>query len=163
MKQYFTKKYLLLFALPILAIFGAIFYFSNNNFTTSTLNLNEKQQLDSVMSVLDQPTVIVDSANEKNIVIESSKMKPESKKKRDSIVIQQVASSLFRGKSFDEIYQIYESKVNDYLKSKDKKVLQEIADFSNDPLFNGCKKLDQFKKRFNGLEKKLNGNDTEVY
>jgi len=163
MKQYFTKKYLLLFALPILAIFGAIFYFSNNNFTTSTLNLNEKQQLDSVMSVLDQPTVIVDSANEKNIVIESSKMKPESKKKRDSIVIQQVASSLFRGKSFDEIYQIYESKVNDYLKSKDKKVLQEIADFSNDPLFNGCKKLDQFKKRFNDLEKKLNGNDTEVY
>lgn len=163
MKQFFTKKYLLLFALTFLAISGAFFYFSKGSSSTSALNLNEKQQLDSVMSVLDRPTEIVDSTNEKNVIVESTKMKPESKKKRDSIVIQQVASSIFRGKSFDEIYQIYESKVNDYLKSKDKKVLQEIADFSNDPLFNGCKKLDQFKKRFNDLEKKLNGNDTEVY
>ena len=52
---------------------------------------------------------------------------------------------------------------SEYLKTKNKKILSEIADFSNDPLFNGCKKMDNFKNKFNELEKKLNGNEEELY
>jgi hypothetical protein len=119
--------------------------------------------MDAVLAVLDQPTAVFDSSKGKLVTEEAPKMKPESKKKRDSIVVQQLSSSPFRGKSFEEIYNFYEAKVNEYLKTKDKKILSEIADFSNDPLFNGCKKMDNFKNKFNELEKKLNGNEEELY
>ena len=164
MKQYLTRKYVLLSSIAIIGVLLAFFIYKNYFYdNASSLNLNEKQQMDAVLAVLDQPTAVFDSSKGKLVTEEAPKMKPESKKKRDSIVVQQLSSSTFRGKSFEEIYKFYEAKVNEYLKTKDKKILSEIADFSNDPLFNGCKKMDNFKNKFNELEKKLNGNEEELY
>ncbi len=130
----------------------------------SSLPPEESAKVDSLVSLIDQPVATFDSASGQKVpVVEAPKMKEESLKKRDSIKVVQATSSPFKGKDCSEILSIYEAKVNEHLKSGNKKILEEIADWSNDIYFNGCKKMPDLKKKFNDIEKKLNGNDDEVY
>lgn len=163
MKQYLTRQNAVIASIVLLVAICAYFYFKNDGLDRSDLTMNEQQQMDSVLSLIDKPTAVFDSSKGKTIVDETPKMKPESKKKRDSIVVQQLTESPFRGKSTYEIFAVYEGKVNEYLKTKNKKILTEIADFSNDPLFNVCRKLEAYKSKFRALEKKLNGDDDELH
>lgn len=163
MKQYLTRRNLVIAGVFVIAAIFFFIYSKNKALNRSDLTLNEQQQMDSVLSLIDQPTPVFDSSKGKVIVDEAPKMKPESKKKRDSIIVQQLTESPFRGKSLEDIYAYYEAKVNDYLKTKNKKILTEIADFTNDPLFNVCRKSEAYKSKFRALEKKLNGDDDELH
>lgn len=163
MKQYLTRRNLVIAGVFVIAAILFFIYSKNKALNRSDLTMSEQQQMDSVLSLIDKPTAVFDSSKGKMIVDDAPKMKPESKKKRDSIIVQQLASSPFKSKTDEEIFTFYEGKVNEYLKTKNRKILTEIADFSNDPRFNVCRKLEAYKSKFRALEKKLNGDDDELH
>ncbi len=155
------KKIILGSAIGLILLTSGFFMLKKSG---GSLPPEESAKVDSLVYLIDQPIATFDSAaGQKAPIVEAPKMKEESLKKRDSIKVVQAATSPFKGKDCSEILSIYEAKVNEHLKTGNKKILEEIADWSNDIYFNGCKKMPDLKKKFNDIEKKLNGNEEEVY
>ena len=76
MKQYLTRKYVLLSSIAIIGVLLAFFIYKNYFYdNASSLNLNEKQQMDAVLAVLDQPTAVFDSSKGKLITEEAPRFK----------------------------------------------------------------------------------------
>lgn len=104
-----------------------------------------------------EETVVAEELTNK-IEVDESKLQEaaaEAQKKREQVVNKQLAASPLKDKDCEQIYTDYEAIVKQYLDSGDESILDPLASWANDPIFNACKKDEGFKKKFEALEEEM--------
>lgn len=107
---------------------------------------NETESLDSITQVENLVEVELEE-----VYVDKEKKAAEKKK----ILEEQLKKSPNKGKNCEDILKEYEELVNKFLQGGGANALSELAAWSNDPVFNTCKKDPNFKDRFMAIENKL--------
>jgi hypothetical protein len=112
--------------------------------------LQQKENASEELNDVTQVENIVDVELEE-VVVDKEKQAAEKKK----ILEEQLKQSPNKGKDCDDILKEYEELVNKFLGGGGAKALKELSAWSNDPLYNTCKKDPKYKDRFTAIENKM--------
>ena len=112
--------------------------------------LENMEVQDSALEQIAQVENMVDIELEEVIVDEAKKAQ-----EKKEILEAQLDKSPNKGKTCDDMLKEYEDLVNKYLSGGGVAALKELSSWSNDPLFNTCKKNPAFKDKFAAIEEKM--------
>lgn len=111
------------------------------------------QHNESTTEALDDITQVENMVDvELKEVVVDEKKKAEEKKK---ILEEQLKKSPNKGKDCNDMLKEYEALVDKFLSGGGIKALNELSAWSNDPLFNTCKKDPNYKDKFKAIENKM--------
>lgn len=81
---------------------------------------------------------------------------------KKEILKEQLKESPNLGKDCEDILKEYATLVDQFLKGENEEgVLNRLAEWANDPIFNRCKKSEEYKDRFFKLEEKMYAGEEE--
>jgi len=93
---------------------------------------------------------------EENVLIVAEQNKQVEERKE--IIKEQLEKSKVVEEFKDDceaIFNKYSETINRYVETNDETVLDEILHFINDPVFEGCRKNEKFKDKFDALDEKI--------
>ena len=162
-------KYAYLF-FSILLSFALILSSCTNDKTTNHEGNDEALETEDILDVLTNPTgqdstsTLNENVQNSSDLSEEEKMKAKQhEEERKKIIADQMKESPNKGKDCDAVLKDYEKLVNNILKDGFSKHLEEMNKWNNDPLYNACKKLEQYKAKFEALNEKMNEDEEDVY
>lgn len=111
------------------------------------------QQKENSAEALDEFTQVENIVDVKleEVIVDEEKKAEEQKK----ILEEQLKKSPNKGKNCEDILKEYEDLVNKFLKGGGVKVLNELSLWTNDPLYNTCKKDPKYRDKFIAIENKM--------
>jgi hypothetical protein len=102
-------------------------------------------------------------SNEVEVEMEEVKVDKEKEiEVKKAILKEQLKESPNLGKDCESILKEYSDLVDSYISGKDKDaVIKKLEGWANDPIFNKCKKSEEYKDRFFDLEEKMYADEDE--
>ena len=97
----------------------------------------------------------VEDRNETKLVGKSEAEKKKEAEMKLAATKKKIDSSVNKGKSCDEILKEQEEFIEDFAKTKDRKIILKMAKAKNDPFFAECLKKEEFSTKMEGLTTKL--------
>jgi hypothetical protein len=136
--------------------------------------MTEENVEDIAADILEQELAMAEELEEETdeagtvsneVEVEMEEVTVDKEKEREvkkAILKEQLKESPNLGKDCESILKEYSELVDKYISGKDKDVvLKKLEGWANDPIFNKCKKSDEYKDRFFDLEEKMYADEDE--
>ena len=154
-----------IFLVTILAVGGC------KGDAASAEELSEENVEDIAADILEQELAMAEEVTEEEggvsneVEVEMEEVTVDKEKAREvkkAILKEQLMESPNLGKDCESILKEYSELVDKYIGGQDTDaVLKKLEGWANDPIFNKCKKSDEYKDRFFDLEEKMYADEDE--
>lgn len=131
----------------------ALFFVQCSNEQTNTETTEEmtetviQESTETLMPELDIDTLAV-SEEEKAAIM-------EGEAERKIAIEEGIKKSVLKEKTCEEIFEEYKGVAEEYLSTKDDKILLKLSAWTNDPIYMSCRKAESFKVQFEELSAKI--------
>ena len=117
--------------------------------------MTPEQDSNSILVVVQPAEITGLELKLKKVEVDPKEQKRKEEKKKE-ILTDLIKDSPNIKKTCSEVLEEYEKIVKEYLAAKDKDaVLDKLIKWSNDPIYNNCKKQSAYKARFDQLEDEM--------
>jgi hypothetical protein len=106
-----------------------------------------QESTETLMPKLDIDTMTI-SAEEKAAIM-------QGEAERKAAIEEGIKKSILKEKTCEEIFGEYKEIAEQYLSTKDDKILLKLSAWTNDPIYMSCRKKGAFKAQFEELRKKV--------
>lgn len=119
-----------------------------------------EEQAEAILENIEEQNAALEDIDqvENTVEVELEEVFVDEEKKaqeKKEILEAQLDKSPNKGKTCDDMLKEYEDLVNKYLNGGGVAALKELSSWSNDPLFNTCKKNPAYKDKFAAIEEKM--------
>lgn len=136
----------------------------------SSSEVSEENVEDIAADILEEELAMIEETDSEGAVtneveVELEEVTVDKEKElevKKAILKEQLKESPNLGKDCVSILEEYSDLVDNYVSGKDKEaVIKKLEGWANDPIFNKCKKSDEYKDRFFDLEEKMYADEDE--